>query len=453
MAKIRDYRIVIGSSCATNERRAASFITRYIRLMTGVEPLTVTDDAQPQPLEIVVGRTNREGLDGISFQRAPERQWEFQVLSAGCRIYVTGLGCPASDKAEAQIVKDGCVGTVFAAYHFVEQILGYEFVYETYDSCPFVPDKEMPENYAFTRTMEALEEQLPPPVDGTAMYSLPTHARAELNQYCLIFKTRQGKLVVVDGGRKADIHHLLRCLRALSGKEKPVVSAWFMTHTHDDHCGGFLALCKEPELAAQVKIEHFYHHFATKEFYLEYAVDHHPDHYDAAVCMRECANVIDTQVHILQTGDVVEVDELKFETLYVPDIPADVRCCINDSSLVFKLTHDSGQTMLLLVDAEGYSAKTIMKNCPEKLQSDIVQVAHHGCLGVPYEGYRLIGAKAALFTCCPRYWYGENGEGLYTYNVGHIRTRNFLRELGIKKENIYRDSNSILAFHLPLKIN
>ena len=35
MALIKDYRIVIGSNPAVNERRAAAVVARYIRLMTG----------------------------------------------------------------------------------------------------------------------------------------------------------------------------------------------------------------------------------------------------------------------------------------------------------------------------------------------------------------------------------------------------------------------------------
>lgn len=450
MALIRDYRIVIGSNPAVNERRAAAFVARYIRLMTGVEPLAVTDESQPEALEIVIGRTNRETLDGLTINREPSRQWEFQVFSAGSRLYITGLGCPAREDETGLVVKDGCVGTVYGAYHFVDQILGYRFVYESFDSCPFAPDKAMPEGYFFARTLQALE-QLPPKVEGSVMYSLPNHLRAELNQYCLIFKTRQGKLAVMDSGRTQNAPHILRCLQELSGEEKPVVSTWFLTHTHDDHSGGFIALCADPELYSRITVEHVYHRLVSDAYYLELAADRHPDHAKAAAQMRQGIQTLGAQEHVVSSGDKIRLDEMCFEVLYAPDEALGENCSINDSSLVFKLSHDSGQSILLLVDAEDRASEYLLESCPQKLRCDIVQVAHHGCNGAPYELYRLTGARAALFNCCNRYWYGDNGEGLFTFNVGHIRTRNMLRQLGMKPENIYCDSDGILTVPLPFE--
>ena len=235
------------------------------------------------------------------------------MFTAGSRVFVTGFGCPKSEDAAAQVVKDGCIGTVYAAYHFVDAILGYEFVYETFDSCPYQPDVTMPGEYRFERTCAALAAQLPPAVDGTVMYSIPTYTKAELNQYCLIFKTRAGKIVVIDSGRWQGVDHLLRCLYSLSGGEKPVISAWIMTHTHDDHSGGFMALCADPALAGQVTVEHFYHHLVDDRFYLETAVDRHPDHAAAAHALRKGAADMGAKIHVVQTGDTLDVEELHFE--------------------------------------------------------------------------------------------------------------------------------------------
>ena len=83
----------------------------------------------------------------------------------------------------------------------------------------------------------------------------------------------------------------------------------------------------------------------------------------------------------------------------------------------------------------------------------MVQVGHHGCGNVSKACYEAIGAKAYFFQISDRFWYSERGEGLNTHNTGVIRTRAWLMELGAKRENIYRNSNGILAFPLPFPIH
>lgn len=47
---------------------------------------------------------------------------------------------------------DGGVGTVIAAYHFVEDVLKYNFIYSIYDAYPETPDLEMPRDYRYEFT-------------------------------------------------------------------------------------------------------------------------------------------------------------------------------------------------------------------------------------------------------------------------------------------------------------
>ena len=50
-----------------------------------------------------------------------------------------------------------------------------------------------------------------------------------------VITTEDGKIIVIDGGYHDDADKLLRELQTLSGKEKPHVDAWFLTHAHEDH--------------------------------------------------------------------------------------------------------------------------------------------------------------------------------------------------------------------------
>ena len=57
MTKICNYRIVLAQKPTYNERRAAAFIRRGVRLITGATLEIVSDAEKPLPLEIVIGKT------------------------------------------------------------------------------------------------------------------------------------------------------------------------------------------------------------------------------------------------------------------------------------------------------------------------------------------------------------------------------------------------------------
>ena len=57
-----------------------------------------------------------------------------------------------------------------------------------------------------------------------------------------VITTEDGKIIVIDGGYHDDADKLLRELQTLSGKEKPHVDAWFLTHAHEDHINALVQL-------------------------------------------------------------------------------------------------------------------------------------------------------------------------------------------------------------------
>ena len=86
MAKIRDYRIVLSQAPAFNERRAAAFLRKSVRLITGVNLPIVSDDTAPTDLEIVIGKTTREEADGMEFIRSRKSLWEYVIRKVGKRV-------------------------------------------------------------------------------------------------------------------------------------------------------------------------------------------------------------------------------------------------------------------------------------------------------------------------------------------------------------------------------
>jgi hypothetical protein len=125
---------------------------------------------------------------------------------------------------------------------------------------------------------------------------------------------------------------------------------------------------------------------------------------------------------------------------------------VNDTSVVYKMTYDKGQTVMFLGDAEWIGSNDLVDHHADELKSDVVQVGHHGCGNCSDECYRLIDAKAYIWQCGERFWYQDCGEGLNTHNVGFIHYRTMMKSFGIKDENVYVTLGDIDSFPLPMPI-
>ncbi len=455
MSRISEYRIVISADAQLNEKRAASFIRENIKLVCGVKLDLVKDTEAPVPLEIVVGKTSREVIDGVVFNRYEDGLWEHILCKKEGRLYVTGLGTPPAQKpaytSAYKKLNDGAVGTVLAAYHFVEDILKYDFLYASFEEFPETPELEMPDQYEYHFTREAMRLQRPQQFPGAAIYSLNCSERIDWNIGSFIVKTREGKLIVIDGGHEEELPRLIECLKEISGQEVPTVTAWLFSHIHGDHCGAFCALT-ETAWRERLIVKDVYFNFLSREYLTELCLDTSPSFgeiYDATINSDQTLNA---NLHVVQKGDKIVVDEVKFEVLRVPEQEHAAKMRANDSSVVYKMHYDDRQTIMFLGDAEWIGDNVLMEAPPEVLKSDVVQVGHHGCGSVSRECYERIDAKVYIWQCGKRFWYQESGEGLNTHNVGYIRYRAFMKELGAKQENVYATIDQIHSLPLPIPV-
>lgn len=457
MSKIVDYRIVISENANTSELRAASFIRANIKLVCGKTLQIVRDSEQPTALEIVVGKTNREALDGVQLIRSREGVWEYVMFTRDERFYLTGLGVapdvePPYNTAYRKL-DDGGVGTVMAAYHFVEDVLGYQFIYGIYDAYPETPELEMPEGYSYRFTRERFRAQRPESIEGASIHWLQCSEVIDWNNQSFIIKTENGKLIAFDGGHAQETDRFIRCLKTLSGEEVPTVSAWLFSHFHGDHYGVYHKLCTDENYRDCVKVENFYCNLATEEFYTKLSKEANPKNAPIRAAMLDSETTLGAKVHTVFRGDVIEVDGISFEVMHAPLEQDYGDMNMNDSSVVYKMTHQkSGQTVMFLGDAEWVCNNHLVAEQGQRLKSDIVQVGHHGCGNVSRECYELIGAKVYWWPIGERFWYGESGEGLNTHNTGVERMRVYMKELGVKNENVYVNMDRIISAPLPFPI-
>lgn len=74
-----------------------------------------------------------------------------------------------------------------------------------------------------------------------------------------IFQLKDGSFIVNDGGDEDDLPYLLDYLESLTPDgQKPVIEAWVVTHSHQDHMGVFVAFTKNATWANRIRVENVY---------------------------------------------------------------------------------------------------------------------------------------------------------------------------------------------------
>ena len=463
MADIRDFRIVVAKDAQYNERRAAIFVSNGIKAVTGKRLPMVSDESEPSEHEIVIGKTSREQTFGVDFSRDRDGAKSFRIKYIDGRLYITHLGTskempeeePPYDPAVAY--DNGDYGLMYAAYYFIDFVLGYRCIIPSLDTLENKGAIEIDGRCDFDYTGEFFSTHMPKRFDGAAMYFVPASAQPNITQ-CCIFKTREGKLAVLDGGIPANAEHLVSILEYLwEGEGKPVVSAWMLSHLHGDHYGAYVRINQTPELAERIKIENFYCDLLDYSFYERIG--------DGIGWAQNALNAVlrdyestGAKVNKVVSGQKIALDEMTFEVVHTPtEIMNEEKkpflCCnINDTSVVYKLHYDNKQTVLLLTDAEASCSINMLKNHREQLKCDIVQYGHHGGQSVSKECYAATGAKMSITPQGVHGWFCDGGEAPSQTELGIRRSLSYMCEQGIKPENILCDMFGTLSFELPIEI-
>ncbi len=454
MKRIVDYRIVIPKNAIFSETRAAYFLQKNIKLVCGKKIPIVDDTTAPEALEIVIGNTSREKLDGLCYNRHFNRMREFVIKKCGDRIYLCGMGAPIEEEPPFRAygtIKDGGIGTVYAVYKFIEDVLGYDFMSYAYFCYEEKSDLVMPEKYEINYTAESRILEKIKSIDGPSVYSLAATADLQASNSSLIFKTAKGSIVVYDGGCKLESERLLEALRRISGEAVPTVAAWLISHPHEGHVGAYAELCGNERYRGALKVENLYCAFLPKEAYELYRAKEAAENYARVEAVFGSDKSIGATVHTVKQGDIIKVDEVSVEVLRVPTYDPEVVVSVNDTSVVYKVDYNGEQSFILAGDGETAASNDLMKLDDEKLSADILFVPHHGRANLSPKLYERIGAKAYIWQMPAYLWYGDRGDGLNTTG-GLVKNRAVIYELGAEKKDILKVTYSDMAFPLPLEI-
>ncbi len=266
------------------------------------------------------------------------------------------------------------------------------------------------------------------------LWQLPSQADKQIMSY--VFKTSNGKIVVLDGGYQSDAGYLRGFLAALGNR----VDSWILSHPHPDHVDAVTEILKRP---GKLKIDRFYGSFPDPAW----AKKTEPKY---AVTMEQFQTALETTPFPfveVKIGDTLDVDGIRIEILGVKN-PEITHKAFNNSSVVFRML--VGEATFLFTGDLGAEGGRKLLASPQgaKLKADYLQVAHHGQDGPDRDFYQAVAPSHCLWPTPIWIWenVGEKGPGTGPYTTFEVRR--WMEELGVK--NHYLLFEGLQKIEIPM---
>ena len=256
---------------------------------------------------------------------------------------------------------------------------------------------------------------------GFTMWQIPSHQNTIGNSY--VFRTRGGKVIVMDGGFPAEAFTLRGFLGALGNE----VEAWFISHPHDDHMGALRDILRDPQ---DLKIRHIYHSKVT-----DAVIDAEPT--EAQKCREFYALLEHSDIpvtDIQQPGHTYAFDDMQLKILSVATgLTVNP---YNNNSMIMRVW-DKRKSLVFLGDA-GVECGDLCLKSPygADLDCEYLQMAHHGQNGCSEEFYRSIRFRACLWPTPMWVWNNDTGHGFNTAHLKTCETRLWMDRIGIKEHHV-----------------
>lgn len=253
---------------------------------------------------------------------------------------------------------------------------------------------------------------------GGKLYQFANRSSVQMMSYLL--EAPDGRIIMIDGGYRCnqDADFLYDTLMSKGGH----ISAWFITHAHDDHFGALSAMLGREKF--DLKVDGLYYDFPDIEWLktVENGME-----YDAANEFIRRVAERGLTVKKLEKGQVFDFG-IKIEVLNsLGDYASYDR--INNTTIVLKAYYPKRE-ILFLGDLAAGAQQKVLEAAGEKLKCDIVQMAHHGQDGIDFDIYKFIKPKICLW-CAPDWlWNNDKGEGFNSGPWKTIETRKWMDEIG-----------------------
>ena len=217
----------------------------------------------------------------------------------------------------------------------------------------------------------------------------------------LIFEN-ETDLIVFDGGHDTEVEYLHEYLLNLGGH----VSAWFLTHAHNDHAQAISYLLEHHD---DVTVDKACYNFPSDEWLDQLAPG--GEGITMARSVRKTLTEKNIPIDTVQVGDVYRFGGMTVRVLRVPDETITANS-VNNSSTVFRVEAE-GKSVLILGDLGIEGGRHFMETVdPALIKADYCQMSHHGQEGVEREVYAAIRPSYCLWAT-PSWLWDNMGPGGY----------------------------------------
>ncbi len=257
------------------------------------------------------------------------------------------------------------------------------------------------------------------------------NSQTESQMLSAIIQTSQGKLIVVDGGLGADGDYLKSQIQARGGH----VAAWLITHPHGDHVGALYKILQDEAAGTPsgITIDGIYYSFGTREWYTM----HDPAEKTMAhSIIGTFEGLPQSMLHTVTKGQTIQVDDVTILVMNDRyELGSDKG---NNAGIVYKV-YVNGKSILFLGDMAEEGGKRLLADVgAAALQSDIVQMSHHGQNGVDESVYQAINPTICLWPT-PKWLWESTGN---RYRIAE--TKNWVSKLNVQRHYCMKDGDQVI---------
>lgn len=202
---------------------------------------------------------------------------------------------------------------------------------------------------------------------------------------CYIIKTKNGRVIAVDGGWYDQADELIKVLNLVGNH----VDMWFLTHDHCDHFGAMINVMNEHK---EISVDKIYCNSCKNPKVLESFSAGEMAELETWLEFEETTEV---PIERLELSQKLSLDGVEVEVLGInnPEILVNNP---NNQSVVLKFS-EGDFSMIFLGDLGVEGGKKLIEISGDKLKSSAVQMAHHGQAGVSKEVYEKISPTYAFW--------------------------------------------------------
>jgi beta-lactamase superfamily II metal-dependent hydrolase len=263
------------------------------------------------------------------------------------------------------------------------------------------------------------------------LHQLESKTQSQMMSY--VIETADSRLIVIDGGLRADCNYLLGYIKELTGGYLKI-DAWILTHAHSDHIDAFLEAIEKR--GNELDIGKIYYNFPPADYIGKYEADEFHTIEEFNTLLPRFAD----RTVIMHTGDVYKIGALSWKVLWEPD--TSIICnVINNASVLIKMDL-GGKSILITGDLGVEAGECVLRTCGSELKSDFVEMAHHGQNGVGRSFYEAVAPEVCLW-CTPLWlWNNDAGGGYNSYIWKTIEVRRWMEEMGVTRHYIIKDGTA-----------